>query len=113
MDRELRTKNGKVVSHDVRYYVTSLDPDQVTADDLLGLVRSHWQVENGLHFLKDRWWDEDRHHTRRPGLSAVMAGLNTIALSIHRLCSDPNQPVRASADQIAWSPSRGLKIILN
>ncbi len=112
VDRQLRTTNGEVVSHDVRYYVTSLDPDAMTADDLLRYVRGHWQIENGLHFLKDRWWDEDRHHTRRPGLSAVMAGLNTIALSVHRLRSDASQPVRASADYIAWNPSRGLQLML-
>ncbi|QDU94507.1 hypothetical protein Pla8534_22980 [Lignipirellula cremea] len=74
-------------------------------------MRGHWRIENGLHFLKDRWWDEDRHHTRRPGLSPVMAGLNTIALSIHRLCSDAEQPVRAAADHIAWRPARGLEIL--
>lgn len=112
VDRELRRPNGEVVSHDVRYYVTSLDPDLVTADDLLRYVRGHWQIENNLHFLKDRWWDEDRHHTRRPGLSAVMASLNSIALSIHRLSSDANQPLRASADQIAWCPDKGLRIMI-
>lgn len=112
MDRELRTSGGDVVSHDVRYFVTSLDPDQVTAEDLLRYVRGHWQVENSLHFLKDRWWDEDRHATRRPGLSALMTGLNTIALSIHRLRSDPEQPLRAAADQIAWQPKRGLQLLL-
>lgn len=111
VDRLLRTSQGKVVQHDVRYYVTSLDPETVTADDLLRYVRGHWQIENGLHFLKDRWWDEDRHHTRRPGLSAVMTGLNTIAVSIHRLRSDPEQPLRASADFIAWTPARGLEML--
>lgn len=108
----LRRPDVGVVSHDVHYYVTSLDPDAVTAADLLRWVRGHWQIENSLHFLKDRWWDEDRHHTRRPGISAVMAGLNSIALSIHRLSSDSEQPVRASADQIAWQPSKGLQIML-
>lgn len=113
VDRELRTQQGEVVSRDTRFYVSSLDPEQVTAADLLRFSRGHWQIENGLHFLKDRWWDEDRHHTRRPGLSAVMASLNNVALSIHRLHSDPDQPVRASADYIAWNPARGLAILRN
>lgn len=97
--------------HDTRYYVSSLDTEQVTAADLLQYVRQHWRIENGLHFLKDRWWDEDRHHTRRPGLSACMATLNNAALSIHRLRSDPEIPVRASADYIAWNPARGLELL--
>jgi predicted transposase YbfD/YdcC len=111
VDREVRTRDGEVLSLDVRYFVTSLDPERVTADDLLRHVRSHWRVENGLHFLKDRWWDEDRHHTRRPGLSACMAAINNAALSIHRLRSDPDQPVRAAADHIVWNLKIGLNLL--
>jgi len=85
----------------------------VTTADLLQYVRGHWSVENCLHFLKDRWWDEDRHHTRRPGLSPVMTSLNSIVVSIHHLHSDPSQPVRASADHISWNPARGLELLLN
>jgi predicted transposase YbfD/YdcC len=111
VDRQLRTSDGQIVSHDVRYYITSLDPDQVSAADLLRYVRGHWQIENSLHFLKDRWWDEDRHHTNRPGLSAVLAAMNNIALSVHRLRSAPDQPVRASADHLAWNSRHALKLL--
>jgi predicted transposase YbfD/YdcC len=111
VDRELRSADGQVMMHDVRYFVSSLDPDQVNAADLLRYVRQHWRIENSLHFLKDRWWDEDRHHTRRPGLSACMAAINNAALTIHRLRSDPNLPVRAAADHIAWNPARGLELL--
>lgn len=111
VDRELRRADGQIVLHDTRYYVSSFDPDKVTAADLLQHVRRHWRIENGLHFIKDRWWDEDRHHTRRPGLSACLAALNNAALSIHRLASDPRLPVRAAADHIAWNPARGLRLL--
>lgn len=111
VDRELRTADGEVVLDDVRYFVASLDPDQTTATQLLQYVRGHWQIENQLHFVKDRWWDEDRHHTRRPGLSAMMAAINNAALSLHRLLSEPGIPLRASADYIAWNPHRGLELL--
>jgi len=111
VDREVRSPAGEVLSHDVRYFISSLDPDRVTAADLLRYVRNHWRVENGLHFIKDRWWDEDRHHTRRPGLSACLAALNNAAVSIHRLRSDPDIPVRAAADYIAWNPALGLQML--
>lgn len=111
VDRELLSADGEILLHDTRYYVSSLDPDQVTAADLLRHVRQHWRIENSLHFLKDRWWDEDRHHTRRPGLSALLAAINNAALSIHRLRSDQALPVRAAADYIAWKPERGLELL--
>lgn len=111
MDRVVRTSAGEVLSHDIRYFVSSLDPQSVTAAELLEHVRRHWRLENGLHFLKDRWWDEDRHHTRRPGLSACLAAINNAALTIHRLRSNPNIPVQAASDYIAWNPAIGLALL--
>jgi hypothetical protein len=75
----------------------------------LGFELAGKLIENSLHFLKDRWWDEDSHHTRRPGLSACMAAIHNAALSIHRLRSDPDLPVRAAADFIAWRPAIGIQ----
>ena len=113
VDRELRTAAGEVVLHDTRYYLSSLNPNEVTAAELLQYVRDHWRIENNRHFLKDRWWDEDRHHTRRPGLSACLAAINNAALSIHHLRSVPQLPVRAAADYIAWRPSIGLRMLFS
>jgi predicted transposase YbfD/YdcC len=113
VDHEMRDGLGKTVFRETRYFVSSLNPGEVTAEQLLAHVRGHWQVENCLHFLKDRWWDEDRHHTRRPGLSAVMAALNSIAVSIHRLRSDRTTPIKADADHLAWSAAKALEFLLN
>jgi hypothetical protein len=112
VDREVRAPSGEIISQDIRYFITSMDPSSVTAADLLSYVRKHWRLES-LHFVKDRWWDEDRHHTRRPGLSALLAAMNNAAISIHRLRSDPDVPLRASADYIAWNPAIGLELIEN
>ena len=49
------------------------------------LVRGHWSVENGLHFIKDRWWDEDRQWSIRPGLAERLAMLRDSALTALRL----------------------------
>ena len=95
----------------MRYFVASLDPNRITASDLLRYVRNHWRVENAFHFLKDGWWKEERHHARRPGLSACLAAINNAALPIHRLRSDPQLPVRAAADYIAWNPVLGLSLL--
>lgn len=111
VDRELKTDTGEIVLHDVRYFLCSLDPNNVVATDLLRYVRQHWRIENCLHFLKDRWWDEDRHHTRRPGLSALMAAINNAAISIHRIFEKENLPIRAAADYIAWKPAIGLELL--
>jgi predicted transposase YbfD/YdcC len=111
VDRQLTSSDGTVVLDDKRYFITSLDPEKVIALDLLRHVRNHWRIENSLHFCKDRRWDEDRHHTRRPGLSKMMAAINNTAISIHRILSDATIPLRAAADHIQWSPAVGIEML--
>ena len=111
VDRQLTAADGTVVLSDTRYFITSLDPDKVSAHTILRHIRQHWRVENCLHFTKDRWWDEDRHHTRRPGLSAIMAAINNAAISIHRLKSAGDIPLRAAADYVQWKPLNGITML--
>lgn len=111
VDRDVTRADGTVVHSDSRWFVTSLDPGDVTADDLLAHVRGHWQIENSVFFVKDRWWDEDRHWTRRPGLSEWLARLTTAATMVLRLARTDSQPLRALADHVQWNPHLGLAIL--
>ena len=104
VDREVRSAEGALLSRESRYFVTSLDPGSVTAAELHAYIRGHWQVENCLHFVKDRWWDEDRHYTKRPGLAEAFASLTNAALSVLRLIHPPDRPLRATAESIQWRP---------
>ena len=45
VDRTFRKTDGTVVSHDLRYYITSLDPVQVSTSDLLRYGRGHCQIK--------------------------------------------------------------------
>jgi hypothetical protein len=86
-----------------------LDPEKVTPKQLLQHVRHHWQVENCLHFIKDRWWDEDRHLQQRPGLAERWAALTNVALTRLELAvKNSSQPIRALADSPAGTPSKPL-----
>jgi hypothetical protein len=92
----------------ITVYATGLDPASVTSAELQSYVRDPWQVENCLHFVKDRWWDEDRHYTKRPGLAEVFAALTNAALSVLRLIHEAGQPLRATAEAIQWCPLAAL-----
>lgn len=107
-DREVRSGDGVLLLHESRYLITSLDPSTVTPADLHTYIRGHWQVENCLHFVKDRWWDEDRHHTQRPGLAESFASLTNAALSVLRLIQPLATPLRATAESIQWRPLSAL-----
>jgi predicted transposase YbfD/YdcC len=111
VDRHVIASDGTVQLADTRYFLTSLDPDTVTAQQLLRAVRAHWQIENSLFFLKDRWWDEDRHWTRRPGVAEWLTQLTTAATTVLRTLGPPHLPIRGRADLIAWKPTLGLDML--
>jgi hypothetical protein len=100
-----------VLLTDTRYFLASLDPGLVRASELLTTVRAHWQIENCIFFIKDRWWDEDRHWTIRPGVSEWLTQMTTAALTVLRILGPPRLPIRGRADQIAWQPRLGLKLL--
>ena len=108
VDREVRSPAGEILVAESRYFATSLDPASVTASGLQSYARDHWQVENCLHFVKDRWWDEDRHYTKRPGLAEVFASLTNAALSVLRLIHEAGETLRATAEAIQWYPLAAL-----
>jgi hypothetical protein len=110
VDHELR--DDEAVTVETRYFACSVDPRAVTPLDLLAWVRGHWSVENSLHFVKDRWWDEDRHFLSRPGLAERWAVLTNAALAILRVTrTDPKQPLRAYADQLNRNVEQAVRLV--
>jgi len=45
-------------------------------------VCAYREVENGVFYIKDRWWFEDRQRTKRPGLSDWLANLKTLPTNV-------------------------------
>ena len=111
VDRDVIADDGQVLLSDSRYFLTSLDPDSIRAAELLAAVRAHWQIENSLFFLKDRWWDEDRHWTRRPGVAEWLTQMTSAATTVLRARGNSDLPLRAQADYIAWNPRLGLQLL--
>ena len=83
------------------YLLTSLSSQRCGPKELLRVFRQHWSVENSLHHVKDRSWDEDVHTLRRPGLGEVFATLVNTGLNALRLeggfPSGMSMPLRAKS----------------
>ena len=85
IERERRsTKTGKV-EHETVHGLTSLPPEQATAELVLALVRGHWSIENRLHHVRDVSYQEDQCRTRTGHLPRNLACLNNLAISIVRV----------------------------
>jgi hypothetical protein len=111
VDCEVR-KAGEVLSAETRYFACSLDPQRVEVWELLKLIRGHWCVENSLHHVKDRWWDEDRHYLKQAGKAEAMAALRNAAISILNLVPlfHPKEPIRARADRLNRDPDLAVEL---
>ena len=59
--------------------ITSLSE---TAETLLGRVRRHWAIENGLHHVRDVTLGEDRCRVRRGGAPQVLASLRNVVIKL-------------------------------
>ncbi len=111
VDCETRPAAGEP-SSETRYFAGSLDA-AVGPRRLLGLVRGHWGVEDSLHYEKDRWWDEDRHVCRRPGLAVGFTTLLSAALTVLRVtgCDVAEGSLRAAADALCWDVGRAIRVL--
>lgn len=68
---------GKI-SYQVIFGITSLSQAQYPPDKLMDLLRSHWHIENRLHYVRDATFHEDAcqiRHTKRQRLLAVLNNL--------------------------------------
>ena len=72
-------------TREVAYGITSLSPEEAKPADILNIVRSHWKIENSLHWVRDVTFDEDRCRIRKGNGPHVMASIRNIAISLLRL----------------------------
>jgi predicted transposase YbfD/YdcC len=73
-----RTANGKTEST-AHYYITS---HAGTAAEIGGLIRGHWGIENGLHWVLDVVFREDESRTRDTNAGANLSMLRKVAVSL-------------------------------
>lgn len=70
------TQKGRDISREERYGITSGPASQLSARRLMGVVRGHWGIENGLHYRRDVTLHEDDSQVRMGQAPQVLAGLN-------------------------------------
>jgi predicted transposase YbfD/YdcC len=72
------------------YAITDLAPHQARPDELAAWIRGHWQIENGLHWVRDVTFGEDASRVRAGNSPQVMASLRNLAISLHRIAGATN-----------------------
>ena len=98
------TSSVEGVKPEIRYFISSLALSDWQLAAILSLVRNHWSIENGLHFVKDRWREEDRHYLSMPGLGERFTCLLHRVVSISGLWRRGKEPLTAVAAIVRDKP---------
>lgn len=92
-------KTGQT-STETRFYISSLPPDPTR---ILGACRSHWSIENNLHWQLDVTFREDECRTRKDHAATNLAMMRHATLNL--LTREPsNIPVKRKRLKAAINP---------
>lgn len=103
---------GDEVSEEVRYYLSSLPDDTPKlAERALDATRSHWGIENRLHWVLDVSFNEDHCRVRAGNAAENLAVLRHFALNLIRKEKSTRLSVRAKRFKAALDTKYLLKIL--
>jgi predicted transposase YbfD/YdcC len=102
-----RRQNGKVSVED-RYYIASLVAD---AERLLDAKRSHWQIENSVHWVLDIAFREDESRLRKDNGAQNFAILRHIALNALKQEASCKLGIYNKRLKAAWNHTYLLKVL--
>jgi predicted transposase YbfD/YdcC len=95
---------------ETRYYITS---SKASAEVIGKAVRSHWGIENQLHWQLDVSFSEDQSRKREGYAAQNFSLLNRIALNLIKHESSKKKSVRRNRLDAGWDNDYLLKILKN
>ncbi len=90
VERKVADLKGHMVSSETSFYVTSLTSAEADVDRIAKIVRGHWEIENGLHWVRDVTWDEDRSQVRKGSAPRSLASFRNLAIAVFRRAGEIN-----------------------
>lgn len=99
---------GETVEVQTRYFISSLSAD---AKRILQTKRSHWKIENQLHWVLDMAFREDQSRVRQDHAAENLAVLRHLALNLLKNEKTATGGIRAKRLQAAWNHDYLLTIL--
>jgi len=109
LTRTVVSKKTGEVSKETVYGITSLSPDEASASRLNNLVRSHWHIENKVHWVRDVVYDEDRSQVRCGNTPQVMSAIRNTVIGLMRYSGITN--IASACRMYSAKPKMALRLI--
>ena len=93
-----------------RYFLMS---QAYSPKDVLGIVRTHWTIENSLHWPLDVTLDEDLARNRKDNAPANLAVLRRLALNVARADPDTTTSLRGKLKRAGWNDAFLFQLLGN
>lgn len=90
------------------YFISSLAPN---AKRILQVTRQHWSIENGLHWVLDIAFNEDRSRVRKDHAPANLAVLRHMAVNLLKQEPSAKGGIKAKRLQAGWDDDYLLKVL--
>jgi predicted transposase YbfD/YdcC len=97
--REIKDK----VTEESRYYIAS---EACGAEKMLHIIRSHWAIENSVHWILDMTFGEDQSRIRKGNAPQNMAILRHLILNILQIAKKkfyPKDSIKGLKLKAMWS----------
>lgn len=104
---EATVERAGKTSRERRFYVSSA---KLSPDRFADAVRAHWQIENGLHWVLDTCFDEDRARNRRDHGPENLTTLRKLALNVLR-SARTDISIRRKRKRSGWSDEFARSIL--
>lgn len=91
-----------------RFYISSLEAH---AKRILQATRQHWSIENGLHWVLDIAFNEDRSRIRKDHAPANLAVLRHMAVNLLKQETSAKGGIKAKRLQAGWNEDYLLKVL--
>ena len=99
---------GNKTTVESRYYISSLPND---ASVLLNAVRSHWSIENQLHWSLDVTFNEDGSRVRSGNGAENFSVLRGMALNLLKAEKSTKRSLAGKRKDAAWDDDYLLKVL--